>query len=80
MEQNPTKNVSEGGFIEEACKIAYLNFGSETAKLYRDNLKDKAEKEIVSSLEESLRELVGPENAKIQLASLKEKSNEKPAP
>lgn len=66
MEENNNKSL-----LEEACKIVYLNFGSETAQLYKAGLKDKAEKEILMSLEASLGELVGPKNAEIQIAELR---------
>ena len=59
--------------LDEACKIVYLNFGDQAAQLYKAGLKDKAEKEIFSSLEESLIELVGPEHAHRQLDEIREK-------
>lgn len=59
--------------IEEACKIVYLNFGSGTAQLYKAGLKDKADKEILGSLEASLAELVGPEKAQLEIKDLKNK-------
>ncbi len=65
------ENSPKKSLIEEACKIVYLNFGSGTAQLYRAGLKDKAEKEILSSLEESLTELVGPDKAQLEIKDLK---------
>lgn len=58
--------------LEEACKIVYLNYGRQTAQLYKAGLKDKAEKEIFQSLEQSLKELVGPANAEEQLKGVRE--------
>jgi len=59
--------------LDEACKIVYLNYGDQAAQLYKAGLKDKAEKEILSSLEKSLKELVGPEHAEEQLREMREK-------
>ena len=69
-EENNKKSL-----LEEACRVVYLNFGNETAQLYKAGLKDKAEKEILASLESSLNELVGPEHAKQQIAEMKMKYN-----
>jgi len=68
--EKTNKNES---LLEEACKIVYLNYGHQTAQLYKAGLKDKAEKEIFQSLEQSLKELVGPANAEEQLKGIKEK-------
>ncbi|MBM3256601.1 MAG: hypothetical protein FJZ04_04010 [Candidatus Moranbacteria bacterium] len=57
--------------VDEACKIVYLNYGKSAAELYRAGLKNKAEKEILASLEESLKDLIGPENTQKQLEKLK---------
>jgi len=67
---NPKRSL-----LDEACKIVYLNFGNETAQLYKAGLKDKAEKEILSSLEDSLKELVGPDHAKRQIEEMQDKFN-----
>ena len=74
MDKEPEKTKSNS-LLEEACKIVYLNFGDQTAQLYKAGLKDKAEKEIFSSLEGSLKELVGPEHAEQQLQEIREKFN-----
>ncbi len=68
QEENNKKSL-----LDEACKVIYLNFGQETAQLYKAGLKDKAEKEILSSLENSLKELVGPEHASQQIEEMKRK-------
>jgi len=68
-----TEEKNNRSLLEEACKIVYLNYGHQTAQLYKAGLKDKAEKEIFQSLEQSLKELVGPANAEEQLRNLKEK-------
>lgn len=70
--ENRNNNES---LLDEACKIVYLNYGNHAAQLYKAGLKDKAEKEILSSLEESLTELVGPEQAEEQLKEIREKFN-----
>jgi len=69
-EKDPENKTS---LLDEACKIVYLNYGNQAAQLYKAGLKDKAEKEILSSLEESLKELVGPEHAREQLKEIQEK-------
>jgi regulator of sirC expression with transglutaminase-like and TPR domain len=66
-------NYPKKNLVDEACKIVYLNYGKDTAQLYRAGLKNKAEKEILASLEESLKALIGPENAESQLEKLKNK-------
>ncbi len=66
--------TNKKSLIEEACKIVYLNFGSGTAQLYRAGLKDKADEEILISLEESLAELIGPEKAQLEIKDLKNKA------
>lgn len=63
--------------LEEACKIVYLNFGNQAAQLYKAGLRDKAEKEILSTLEESLTDLVGPEHAQEQLKEIRDKFKQK---
>jgi|GEM_PF-1778245 len=73
MVKEPEKEKSNQSLLEEACKIVYLNYGNQAAQLYKAGLKDKAEKEIYHSLEQSLRELVGPVNAEEQLRELREK-------
>ncbi len=75
MLNEETIDSPKQSLIEEACKIVYLNFGSGTAQLYRAGLKDKAEREILGSLEESLNELVGPEKARLEIRDLKNKIN-----
>lgn len=70
QEKNNKKSL-----LDEACKVIYLNFGHETAQLYKAGLKDKAEREILASLESSLKELVGPEHAARQIREMKEKFN-----
>jgi len=75
MENNTNEPNDKKSLLDEACKVVYLNFGDQTAQLYKAGLKDKAESEILSSLEESLKELVGPESAKEQLREIKEKFN-----
>jgi hypothetical protein len=72
MKKEESNNKS---LLDEACKIVYLNFGHETAQLYKAGLKDKAEKEILASLEKSLNELVGPEHARHQIEEMKTKFN-----
>lgn len=70
-----TEDSNSKSLLDEACKIVYLNFGNETAQLYKAGLKDKAEKEILASLEKSLNELVGPEHAQQQIEEMKAKYN-----
>lgn len=74
VEENVEKNPRS--LLDEACKIVYLNYGNQAAQLYKAGLKDKAEKEILISLEESLNELVGPKHAQEQLKDIKEKFNQ----
>jgi hypothetical protein len=73
MGSDSGKEMNSKSLLEEACKIVYLNYGNQTAQLYKAGLKDKAEKEIYQSLEQSLEELVGPANAREQLKGIKEK-------
>jgi hypothetical protein len=72
MAKTAEREKNSRSLLEEACKIVYLNYGHQTAQLYKAGLKDKAEKEIFQSLEQSLAELVGPANAEEQLRSIKE--------
>lgn len=75
MANENEKQGNKESLLDEACKIVYLNYGNQAAQLYKAGLKDKAEKEILTSLEGSLRELVGPEHAEEQLKELREKFN-----
>lgn len=76
MKERDSKGENDKkSLLDEACKVVYLNFGHETAQLYKAGLKDKAEKEIIASLENSLNELVGPEHASQQIEEMKEKFN-----
>lgn len=68
-ESNP-EQPKKLSLAEEACKLVYLNFGQDASKLYQAGLKQKAEKEMLQSLEDSLGELVGPENAQNQMKHL----------
>jgi len=70
---DPPKQVS---LTEEACKLVYLNFGQDASRLYQVGLKEKAEKEMLRSLEDSLSELVGPEHAENQMKPLWEKHSQ----
>ena len=56
--------------INNAVKIINDNFGSDTARLYRDFYTSKDEKTIIESCKELLSELVGPVNASRQLRQL----------
>ena len=71
--ENKDSEETNQSLLEEACKIVYLNYGNRAAQLYKAGLKDKAEKEIFASLEQSLNELVGPEHAEEQLKEMREK-------
>lgn len=73
MENEKTNQEGKQSLLDEACKIVYLNYGDQAAQLYKAGLKDKAEKEILNSLEDSLKELVGPEHAEEQLKELYDK-------
>jgi len=73
MKDDFEKPDKQRSLLDEACRIVYLNFGDQAAELYKAGLKDKAEKEILASLESSLKELVGPDHAKEQLKDIREK-------
>ena len=75
MKNVSQKTAREKSLLEEACKIVLFNFGEHAAKLYEAGLKDKAEKEILTSLENSLKELLGPEQAEQQLEGIRKKFN-----
>ncbi len=69
-EVDVTPEPSQISLAEEACKLVYLNFGREASQLYQGGFKEKAEKEMLQSLEDSLKELVGPEHTEEQMKHL----------
>lgn len=62
MEENNEK------VINAACQLIADNLGQTTAEQYREFYKNKDRDTIIVSVHELLSELVGPENAKKQMA------------
>lgn len=58
-------------FVSKACEVISSNLGEMTAGYYREFYKNKSPDIILSSLEELLLELVGPQNAKKQISEVK---------
>jgi len=57
--------------IDQACLIIRENIGEQTAEMYRRFYNKQEPGAILLSLKELLSELVGPDNANRQLASLR---------
>lgn len=58
-------------FVSKACEVISSNLGEMTAGYYREFYKNKSPDIILSSLEELLLELVGPQNAEKQIKEIK---------
>lgn len=57
--------------ISKACEVISSNLGEMTAGYYREFYKNKSPDIILSSLNELLLELVGPQNAEKQIEEVK---------
>jgi hypothetical protein len=60
----------EKDLIADACKLIALNYGEYTSSLYQKYYADKDNSHILTSLQELLEEMVGPEKASQQLLPL----------
>lgn len=58
-------------FVSKACEVISSNLGEMTAGYYREFYKNKSPDIILSSLNELLLELVGPQNAEKQIKEMR---------
>ncbi len=64
--------ASSSQVLDQACAIIADNLGANTAKAYRASFSGEEPAEIVLSLEDLLKHLVGPANANKQLATIRQ--------